>query len=304
MRQLFASLEQVVASDSTVLITGALGTGKTLVARTLHDLAPPPHGRLVSVNCADEPGELAPRLGLDSGQAHEPHPEDFCTVVLENVAATPMHLQKGLVDVLESRRRRPADPIRTTTRGTRFVATTSQPLEPQIARGMLREDLYRNLAEVLLVLPPLRERPEDIPLLAAHFLERAQRSRPPANRLTLRPADVRLLVAHDWPGNVRELRTVLELAVGRENAVTGASVDSAWLPTLGPLEFEGGRSYREVRGEFERDFEQRYVAWLLRRHRGNVSAAAREARMDRKHLYDLARRHGMRAGPSTRPRGR
>ena len=111
------------------------------------------------------------------------------------------------------------------------------------------------------------------------------------------------LLAHDWPGNVRELRNVLDRAIYMARATGQTELGIVSLPVSGGgggdvFQFDPGRSYRETRGKFEAEFEKRYVKWLLSRHGGNVSGAAREAKMDRKHLHDMAKKHGLR-GPES-----
>jgi DNA-binding NtrC family response regulator len=107
------------------------------------------------------------------------------------------------------------------------------------------------------------------------------------------------LMAHDWPGNVRELRNVLDRAIYLARATGQTELSMVTLPTAGlsggdAFQFEAGKSYRETRAKYDAEFERRYVKWLLGRHGNNVSAAAREARMDRKHLHDMAKKHGLR----------
>jgi DNA-binding NtrC family response regulator len=164
--------------------------------------------------------------------------------------------------------------------------------------------LYFRLSVVPITVPPLRTRREDIPALVERFVDVAKK-RDPAATISLSRETIAALSAHDWPGNVRELRNVLDRAIymataGGEREVrlldlpvsASASGPSSAREPLG--EFSPGKSYREVRTDFEAEFERRYVSWLLDRHAGNISAAAREAKMDRKHLYDLARKHGLR----------
>jgi DNA-binding NtrC family response regulator len=155
---------------------------------------------------------------------------------------------------------------------------------------------------VPITVPPLRTRREDIPALVERFLEVAKK-RDPASTVSLSRETVAALSAHDWPGNVRELRNVLDRAIymataGGEREVRLLDLPVPAAAASGPgstrepaSEFSAAKSYREIRTDFEAEFERRYVSWLLDRHAGNISAAAREAKMDRKHLYDLARKH-------------
>jgi DNA-binding NtrC family response regulator len=155
---------------------------------------------------------------------------------------------------------------------------------------------------VPVVVPPLRSRREDIAPLVERFLEQARKRDPAAQNITMSASTLSALAAHDWPGNVRELRNVLDRAIyiatagGESEAklVDLPVTPSAAAAPASTITFDPALTYREVREKFESDFERSYVSWLLGRHNGNISAAAREARMDRKHLYDLARRHGLR----------
>jgi DNA-binding NtrC family response regulator len=169
-----------------------------------------------------------------------------------------------------------------------------------VARGSFREDLYFRLAVVPIRVPPLRDRFDDLPRLALRLLAAV------GSTQTISPEVLAALRAYDWPGNVRELRNVIERAV-HFSAASGApwlqltdfpprdtsssGVDG--VDDVSRVAFDEHATYRETRASFESAFERRYVRWLLERHGGNISAAARAAKMDRNHLTDLARRHGL-----------
>jgi DNA-binding NtrC family response regulator len=172
-----------------------------------------------------------------------------------------------------------------------------------VERGKFREDLYFRLSVVNIDLPSLRERRDDIPQVARHLLAKLDdgptRGLP---ALTLPGDALEALAGHDWPGNVRELRNVIERAVylsralGREDLALSTLPSGRGAKPATPQHeeaFEAGLSYRDQRARFEESFERAYVTWLLGRHEGNVSAAAREADMDRKYLYKLAKKHGL-----------
>jgi len=175
----------------------------------------------------------------------------------------------------------------------RVLVATKRNLQREVEAGKFREDLYFRLAVVPVTVPPLRARREDIPLLVDHILHATGAG------LTVSDETMQGLAAHDWPGNVRELRNVLERSIYLARAAGGSELSLVSLPTsssgtVESLQFEPGKSYRETRARYEGDFERRYVKWLLARHGGNVSAAARDAKMDRKHLHDMAKKHGLR----------
>ena len=148
-------------------------------------------------------------------------------------------------------------------------------------------------------MPPLRARREDIPALVQHILKTN------GGGVAVSDETMQGLVAHDWPGNVRELRNVLDRSLYLARAAGQPELSLVSLPTSGgatsvaaseAFQFEAGKTYRETRARYDAEFERRYVKWLLGRHSGNVSAAARDAKMDRKHLHDMAKKHGLRSG--------
>jgi transcriptional regulator with GAF, ATPase, and Fis domain len=218
------------------------------------------------------------------------------TVFLDEIGDLPLDVQPKLLRVLETRELRRVGGNRTLKADVRVIAATKRNLKREVEGGKFREDLFFRLAVVPVFVPPLRARRDDVPALVEHILAASGG----AAGLSVSPDVLQNLAAHDWPGNVRELRNVLERSVYLARAVGQTRLDAVSLASATPrtagdaVPFEPGQSYRDTRAKFEAEFERRYVKWLLTRHGGNVSAAARDAKMDRKHLYDMAKKHGLR----------
>ncbi len=232
---------------------------------------------------------------------------DGGTLFLDEVGELPLDLQPKLLRVLEERSFRRVGGSREVQVDIRVVAASKRNLKAEVERGKFRRDLYFRLAVAPIIVPPLRERRGDVQLLCETLLERiAQREG--ADPMALAPDALAALEGHDWPGNVRELHNALKraciLAEGAGNKRIGfrdlpppttlpfaPAEQAANLAT--PHTFDESKSYRETKAEVEAVFEKQYVAWLLGRHGGNVSAAARAADMDRKYLHKLAKKHGL-----------
>ncbi|HWP05471.1 MAG TPA: sigma 54-interacting transcriptional regulator [Polyangiaceae bacterium] len=310
MRTIFGVLERIAPTDAGVLLEGETGTGKDVLARSIHQQSPRREKPFVVVDCGavsyslleselfgHERGAFTGAVATRQGAFEL---AGSGTIFLDEVGELPLDVQPKLLRVLESGEFRRVGGNKTLRAEARLIAATKRDLKAEVERGKFREDLYFRLAVVPVTVPPLRSRREDIPPLIERFIELARKRDPSSSAITLSPSTVAALTAHDWPGNVRELRNVLDRAIyiataggEREVRIFDLPVSGGTSSTATPS-FAPGQSYREIREQFETDFERRYVAWLLDRHAGNISAAAREARMDRKHLYDLARRHGLR----------
>lgn len=308
MRTIFATLERVAPTDDAVLFEGEAGTGKDLLAHALVENGPRAAGPFVVVDCGAEGASLVESelFGHEHGAftgAEGPRQGAFeradgGTLLLEDVGELSLDAQARLLRALQTNEVRRLGGGKPFHPNVRILGTTRRPLHRDVAAGKFDEDLYFFLAVVRISVPPLRARKEDVPLLVRGILAVASAATN-ATPLEVPVETMRSLAAHDWPGNVLELRHVLDGAVYAAQA-TGATV----LGGLGPLgggnppaaafHFDPSKSYRETRAKYDAEFEQRYVRWLLARNGGNVSAAAREARMDRKHLHDMAKKRGLR----------
>lgn len=314
MREVFGLMERLAPTDATILIGGETGTGKDALARSIHAASARGKKPFVVVDCGAVVGTLieSELFGHEKGAftgAVERRQGAFelatgGTLFLDEIGELPLELQPKLLRALETRRIRRVGGSQEIALDIRVIAASNRNLQMEVERGKFREDLYFRLAVVPVRLPPLRERRNDIALLARELLGTISRQLDPqAAPLSMASDAIEALTAHDWPGNVRELRNILERAVYLARAQGQSGVTSIGLPLrAGPslptieasTEFETGQSYRDTRARWEDDFERRYVTWLLDRHQGNLSAAAREADMDRKHLHKLARKHGLR----------
>jgi transcriptional regulator with GAF, ATPase, and Fis domain len=305
MRTIFAVLERIAPTDATVLFEGETGTGKDVLARATWTQSLRASGPFVVVDCGavsyslleselfgHERGAFTGAVASRQGAFEL---SDGGTLFLDEIGELPLDVQPKLLRALETREFRRVGGNRTLKTDVRVIVATKRNLEKEVQGGRFREDLYFRLAVVPITVAPLRSRREDIPLLVEAMLAAA------GHGLSVSQETMNALSAHDWPGNVRELRNVLDRAVYMARASGQTELTLVTLPTspaaIGDaFQFDEARSYRETRAKYDTEFERRYVKWLLGRHGNNVSAAAREAKMDRKHLHDMAKKHGLR-GP-------
>jgi transcriptional regulator with GAF, ATPase, and Fis domain len=305
MREIFGLVERIAPTDATVLIEGETGTGKDMIARTLHLLSPRHDKSFIVVDCGAVAGTLieSELFGHEKGAftgavAARQGAFELAsggTVFLDELGELSLDLQPKLLRVLEQRELRRVGGAKTIKVDLRVIAATRKDLRSEVEKGKFREDLYFRLNVVPITAPPLRERREDIPLLIDHMLARLAHS---ANdTAVLGDATRAALMAHDWPGNVRELRNVIEraLALGADPGMLVAPLDTSQkgVQLSTAVEFDPGVSFRETKERWTELFERRYLTWLLRRAEGNISKAARDADMDRKYLHKLLRKYGI-----------
>lgn len=221
IRQLTDAIQQVADSPSTVLILGETGTGKELVARVLHDLSTRRTGPFVAVNCAAIPDDLIENelFGHERGaftDAHATRRGQFelangGTLFLDEIGDLSLRAQGNLLRVIEERAFARVGGSESIRVDVRLLGATNVDLEQAVSTGRFREDLYHRLNVVPIRVPPLRERPEDIAVLAAHFLARANRAH--GSEKTVAPEVIERLTGYDWPGNVREMENLMERMV-------------------------------------------------------------------------------------------
>ncbi|MFN0062935.1 MAG: sigma 54-interacting transcriptional regulator [Myxococcaceae bacterium] len=304
MRQIFALLQRISPTDSTVLLVGETGVGKGAASRTIHSLSPRASGPLVVFDCASVSdslieselfghekgaftGAVSPRIGCLE-RAHGG------TLFLDEIDDLGMDLQPKLLRAIEDREfRRLGNSGAPVPFDSRIVVASKRDLWSETQAGRFREDLYFRLSVFTVTLPPLRDRKEDIPLLVDAFAGDTLWERLPA---ALREQ----FLAHTWPGNVRELRNALERAkhLVEFPELSGESLLREFTRSVSPTEgeslpahYEG--PFKDLKEELIRGFEREYLTRLLAKTRGNIARASREAGLDRKHLYSLLHKHGL-----------
>ncbi len=310
MQRLFRLVQRIAPSDSTVLITGESGTGKELVARAIHLQSRRAQGPFVVVNCGAIPeGLIESELfgyarGAFTGAATSRRglieEADGGTLFLDEIGETPPATQVKLLRFLESNEVRRLGENETRIVDCRVIAATNRDLGAAVARGVFREDLYYRLNVVSLELPPLRDRREDIPLLAGYFLERyAGKLGRKVTRFS--PEAQAMLVRYDYPGNVRELENAIEGAVA---LTEGDTITPADLPAsvTRPKLLGEGRPVVEERDTWSlEDVEREHIERVIRRHRGNLANAARQLGISRTTLWRKMRTYRIpRPAPESR----
>ncbi len=334
MRQMFSLLSDVAPTEATVVIEGETGTGKELVASALHQYSSRAKKPFVVFDCSAVPRELieselfghvkgsftgatATRQGVFK-RAHQG------TIFLDEIGELPLDLQPKLLRALESRAVQMVGADDYQPVDVRVVAATNRNLKQEVRAGRFREDLYYRLAVVRIVLPPLRDRLDDLRTLISHFLTDDEGRRP-----VIAEESWAALRAYHWPGNVRELKNLAERAKSLSRG-DGPIDLSKYLPGMGTgemvgladdeitkpkedvpdgapagelgevftavresLDRESGMSFRDAKNHLIEAFEKRYLTDLIEQTGGNISRAAQTAQMDRKHLRELLKKNGL-----------
>ncbi|GAB4334632.1 MAG: sigma 54-interacting transcriptional regulator [Desulfobulbaceae bacterium] len=302
MLHLVDMVRTVAATEATVLITGESGTGKELIARAIHAGSPRRDEPLVTVNCAAITDTLLESelfghekgafTGADKKRDGRFMQADKGTIFLDEVGEIPLHMQAKLLRAIQEREIQRVGSDRPITVDVRIIAATNRDLEEDVRQGRFREDLYYRLNVVNLRVPPLRERIEDIPLLAKHFLERfAARNGRAMKGFT--PAAMDLLVRYSWPGNVRELENAMERAVilSLTDYITERELP-AGTAVRGQEEGESATA-AGLAGLPLEEIEKEAIIQTLRETGGNKSEAARILGITRTTLNNKLRKYGM-----------
>ncbi|MFZ0728020.1 MAG: sigma-54 dependent transcriptional regulator [Desulfobacterales bacterium] len=303
MQAVFDLSKKVARHNTTVLITGESGTGKELIARGIHFYSQRVSAPLVPVNCGGIPENLLESemfgykkgafTGADRDKSGLFEAAAGGTLFLDEIGELPPALQVKLLRVLQESEVRPVGDPKTHRIDVRVIAATARDLEAEIRRGTFREDLFYRLNVLQIHLPPLRERPEDIPALCQLFIERFNRELK-KNIVAIAPAAMASLMKHSWPGNVREVENVIQRAVvlAEQDAITPADLPDGigTTPATAPIASGGnGFSLKEAQRDLEKDF----ISKALTETGGNRSRAARLLEISHPSLLSKIRAYGI-----------
>ncbi len=317
MRQIFSILEKISPTHATVIIEGATGTGKDLVARAIHQHSHRKQKPFVVFDCS----AVAPNLIESELFGHEKGAFTGAvksragvfeaalggTVFLDEIGELLPDLQPKLLRTLEQREIRRVGSNTPVKIDVRVICATNKNLRKEVEEGRFREDLYYRLSVVKVLLPPLHDRPEDIPSLIERFLSKGKYNQLPDGSFKVRRVEddaLKFLSRYDWPGNVRELSNVIERAV---SFVEGDTINKGHLDFIFAELSHGGEErterlavdtelpFKDAKQRVVESFEKEYLVELMRHYGGNLSEAAREAKIDRKHLRNLLKKYNIEA---------
>ncbi|HSB77637.1 MAG TPA: sigma-54 dependent transcriptional regulator, partial [Candidatus Methylomirabilis sp.] len=298
MQDVLSAVEDVARANTTVLLLGESGTGKEVFARYIHALSPRAGGPWIAVNCAALPGELleSELFGHEKGSftgavATKVGKFELATggsLFLDEVGSMRLDLQAKILRALQEREIERVGGTRTIKIDVRVIAATNRELKKAVEEGTFREDLYYRLNVVPITLPDLKDRQEDIPLLANHFVQKFSQESNPSIREISKEA-MAILLSYSWPGNVRELENIIERAVtlGRGPAIQPSDLPPHLAGGADPLE-------RALAKEATlEDLERDYIGVILRRTKGHQIRAASILGIDRRTLYRKIRRYNL-----------
>ena len=305
MRRVFKLFEQAVKSDATVLLEGESGTGKEVAAESIHRTSARSQGPFVVVDC----GAIAPELleselfghergaftGAVSSRDGAFAEANGGTIFLDEIGELPLDVQPKLLRALDKRQIKRVGGNDYVDIDVRVVAATNRDLKREVNEKRFRADLYYRLAVIEAKLPALRERLEDLPKLVQSLLQGLKSHYPEPSDHLMSAESLEQLGAHPWPGNVRELRNYLERCLALK-LPPSMPTESTPLDQRGSIRelADPARPLKLAREAWTRALERQYLEQILRRHDGNVAAAARAADVDRMHFYRLLWRNGLR----------
>ena len=299
-------IPRLAQCDASVLITGETGTGKEMCARAIHQLGPRADKPFVAVNCGAIPPDLVENelfghaagafTGASSAVQGLVHDAEEGTLFLDEIDCLPVPTQVKFLRFLQDQQYRPLGGRKTCQADVRVIAACNANLEEVVRAGKFRSDLFYRLNILSLALPALRERGEDVLMLALHFVAKyASEHGAPAKGFSRAALDK--LLAHDWPGNVRELENVIQRAVvfSKHPLITGEDISLTGV--RGPT---GENSFKTLKAHAIAEFETGYIRRMLILNDGNISKAARAAKKNRRAFWELMRKHDV-AAPTTAP---
>ncbi len=314
MRQIFAIIEKIAATQATVIIEGETGTGKDLVARAIHTLSPRKDKQFAVFDCS----AVAPNLIESELFGHEKGAFTGAvraragafeaamggTVFLDEIGELTLELQPKLLRSLEQREIKRVGSNTAVKFDVRMICATNKNLKKEVQEKRFREDLYYRLSVVKILLPALRERTEDIPLIVEKMLAEGKFNRLPDGKLKITRVDdaaLKTLSHYDWPGNVRELSNVIERAssLAEGNEIAKNHIDYVLSDMLEgderteKMQIDSSLPFKEAKQKLVEVFEKEYLEGLLQRNNYNLSKAAREAKVDRKHIRNLLKKYGI-----------
>lgn len=309
MEKVYQRILQVAKTAATIFITGETGTGKELAAKTLHFHSQRKEKDFVAVNCSALPeslieSELFGHLkGSFTGAIRDKkglvEEADGGTLFLDEIGDLNLIMQTKLLRLLQEGEYKPVGSSKTFTADVRFVTATNQDLIEKVRKKEFREDLYYRLNVIQIVMPPLRERKEDIPLLVRHFIEKFNR----INQKTVQgiaPEALDMLVAREWPGNIRELENVIERGVilSAADQLQAADLFPADQPAAFIFDIREDifqAPFKDAKERLIADFHTEYIKRVLARVGGNVSLAAKECGLKRPYLHRLMKESDIKA---------
>ncbi len=299
MRDVFKLVRQVAETDVTVLVLGETGTGKELISRAIHFNSPRKSNPLVTINCSAIPEHLIESelfghekgafTGANNQRTGKIEEASGGTVFLDEIADIPLHVQTKLLRFLQEKQIDRVGTARAITVDTRVIAATNRNLQQMVNDGTFREDLYYRLNVFPIVLPPLRDRLEDVPLLAEHFLKKHQlKGRDVVSGIS--PSILHAMMNYAWPGNVRELENLIKRAIIRSEGPTIVSMDIPGQTGTAPSGLSDSPAttnvpYKTYLGQVVKDAERKFLLRALRECKGNLNQAARMLEVDRKTIY-------------------
>ncbi len=295
MKKVLAQVRQAAESESSVYIEGESGTGKGLIAKALHFASSKKDGPFIVINCANIPENLleSELFGYEKGaftgatrskkglfrQAHKG------TILLDEISEMALFMQAKLLRVLEEKEFYPLGGEKPVKVDTRLIAASNKKMKEEVKKGRFRKDLFYRIYVIPIELPPLRERKEDIPLLAEHCLKKIAKDNKKEIKGFSRGV-LQKLMLHSWPGNVRELENTIECAVAM------ATQDVITDDLILPAQTTDGERLRPL-GEAKKGFERNYVIQLMELTQGNISRASKLAGKYRADFYDLLKKHDL-----------